>query len=171
MVYQQPLPNIPASSLIVMDNAPYHNVYAEGAFYPTGSTKKAALASWLQEHDPAAFDESMIKPELLVACRERCPKPDYAIDRIAAAKGHRILRTPQYHPELQPIEECWGVVKNHCALQCDFSMKGLREHLDQGFDKVTAKTCQAAIKDVCSEEERYWKEDLDDDGESTVAAS
>ncbi len=23
------------------------------------------------------------------------------------------MRTPPYHPELQPIETCWGVVKNH----------------------------------------------------------
>ena len=165
------LPNIRASALIVMDNAPYHNVYIEGAFYPTSSTKKAELASWLREHDPAVFDESMIKAELLVACRERCPKPDYAIDRIAASEGHSILRTPQYHPELQPIEECWGVVKNHCALQCDFTIAGLREHIIEGFDKVTAETCQAAIKDAYSEEERYWKEDMDDENDAVVEAA
>jgi transposase len=163
------LPNIPASSLIMMDNAPYHNVYVEDAFYPTSSTKKAELARWLQDHAPSAFDESMIKAELLVACRERCPKPDYAIDYIAEAEGHRILRTPQYHPELQPIEECWGVVKNHCALQCNFTIAGLREHLIEGFDKVTAETCHAAIKDAYSEEERYWKEDTDDENEVTDA--
>jgi len=34
---------------------------------------------------------------------------------------HSILRTPQYHPELQPIETCWGIVKNHMADQCDFT--------------------------------------------------
>jgi len=42
-------------------------------------------------------------------------EPAYALDVLAEESGHQILRTPQYHPELQPIEECWGVVKNHCA--------------------------------------------------------
>jgi hypothetical protein len=36
------LPPIPEDSLMVMDNAPYHHVYVDGAFYPTSSTPKAA---------------------------------------------------------------------------------------------------------------------------------
>ena len=71
----------------------------------------------------------MIKAELLAVCRQLCPKPAYALDRLAEAAGHQILRTPQYHPELQPIENCWAVVKNHCAAKCDYTMAGLRVHL------------------------------------------
>jgi transposase len=157
------LPRIPASSLIVMDNAPYHNVYVEGTFYPTSSTKKVELIDWLQQNHPAAYEESMLKPELLQLCRHLCSKPEYELDRIAEEQGHQILRTPQYHPELQPIETCWGVVKNHCATECDFSLQGLRKHLDDGFDKVTPATCQAAIDDMRREEDRYWQEDTDID--------
>ncbi len=157
------LPRIPACSLIMMDNAPYHNVYVEGMFYPSTSTKKAELKGWLQQNYPGIYEESMLKPELMQLCRERCPKPDYELDRIAQEEGHRILRTPQYHPELQPIETCWGVVKNHCATKCDYTIHGLREHLENGFEKVTPVTCQAAIADVRSEEDRYWQEDMDDD--------
>ena len=98
------LPHIPAASLIVMDNAPYHNVYVDGVFYPTTSTKKAELQNWLQQNHPAMYQEAMIKAELLAVCRQLCPKPAYAFDRIAEAAGHQILRTPQYHPELQPNE-------------------------------------------------------------------
>jgi len=61
----------------------------------------------------------MIQAELLAVCRQLCPKPTYALDRLAEAAGPHILRTPQYHPELQPIENCWAVVKHHCAAQCD----------------------------------------------------
>jgi transposase len=157
------LPAIPDSSLIVMDNAPYHNVYVEGTFYPTSSTKKTELSEWLQQNHPTLYEESMLKPELLQLCRELCPKPEYELDRIAEAEGHQILRTPQYHPELQPIETCWGVVKNHCATACDFSIQGLREHLEDGFEKVTPTTCQAAIEDMKREEDRYWQEDMEDD--------
>jgi len=43
------------------------------------------------------------------------PAPTYALDELAAEHGHEILRTPPYHPELQPIETCWAVVKNQIA--------------------------------------------------------
>lgn len=156
------LPHIPASSLIVMDNAPYHNVYVDGAFYPSSSTRKADLQRWLYHHYPEAYQESMIKAELLEACRQLCPKPEYELDRIARTEGHQIIRTPQYHPELQPIEQCWGVVKNHCAAKCDYTMKGLRTHLEEGFDKVTPETCRAAIVAMRREEDQYWREDMEE---------
>jgi transposase len=159
------LPHIPAASLIVMDNAPYHNVYVDEVFYPTTSTKKAELQSWLQQNHPTMYQEAMIKAELLAVCRQLCPKPAYALDRIAEAAGHQILRTPQYHPELQPIENCWAVVKNHCAAKCDYTMAGLRTHLEDGFEKVTPETCRAAIAAMRSEEDRYWREDMEESEE------
>lgn len=159
------LPHIPAASLIVMDNAPYHNVYVDGVFYPTAATKKAELQSWLQQNHPTMYQEAMIKAELLAVCRQLCPKPAYALDRLAEAAGHQILRTPQYHPELHPIENCWAVVKNHCAAKCDYTMAGLRAHLEEGFEKVTPETCRAAIADMRSEEDRYWQEDMEESEE------
>jgi hypothetical protein len=159
------LPHIPAASLIVMENAPYHNVYVDGVFYPPTSTKKAELQNWLQQNHPTMDQEAMIKAELLAVCRQLCPKPAYALDRMAEAAGHQILRTPQYHPELQPIENCWAVVKNHCAAKCDYTMAGLRAHLEDGFAKVTPDTCRAAIADMRSEEDRYWREDMEESEE------
>jgi hypothetical protein len=44
-------------------------------------------------------------------------------------------------------------------------MHGLREHLESGFEKVTAATCRAAVADMRSEEDRYWREDMDDENE------
>jgi hypothetical protein len=122
------LPHLPAASLLVMDNAPSHNVYVDGVCYPTTSTKKAELQNWLQQHHPTMYQEAMIQAELLAGCRQLCPKPAYALDRMAEATGHHIVRTPQDHPELQPIEHCWAVVKNHCAAKCDSTMAGLRAH-------------------------------------------
>jgi len=113
------LPHIPAASLSVMDHAPSHNVDVDGGFSPTTATKKGELQNWLQHHHPTRYQEAMIQAELLAVCRQLCPKPTYALDRLAEAAGPHILRTPQYHPELPPIENCWAVVKHHCAAQCD----------------------------------------------------
>ena len=41
-------------------------------------------------------------------------------------------------------------------------MKGLRTHLEEGFDKVTPETCRAAIVDMRREEDQYWREDMEE---------
>ena len=92
------LPRLPDGSLIIMDNAPYHNVYVEGPFYPTSSSKKDELRNWLQQNHPNDFLESMLKAELLECCRKLCPKPEYELDRIAREAGDDILRTPTVSP-------------------------------------------------------------------------
>ena len=84
---------------------------------------------------------------------------DYKIDKIAKAAGHSILRTPPYHPELQPIETCWAVVKNHVAQHNDCTMKKVFILLEEGFAKVTDKTCQKLIGKVNLKEAAFWTED------------
>ena len=54
-------------------------------------------------------------------------------------------------------------MKNHCAATCDYTAKGLRAHVAEGFNKVTPATCQSAVADVRTEEDRYWREDMEDD--------
>jgi len=93
------------------------------------------------------------------------PEPIYAIDEIAKSVGHEVLRTPPYHPELQPIEICWGVVKNHIARNCDFTMKNLIKQLDNGFEKVTAETCSKIIAKIRKVEDEFWSDDLQFDSQ------
>jgi len=153
----QLLPNIPANSLIILDNARYHNVFAESAF-PISTTRKEVLCNWLDKNS-IPWTTDMLKPELYELCKRLAPAPEYKLDQIAEAAGHSILRTPQYHPELQPIETCWGVVKNYMAAHCDFTMKNFREYLPLAFAKVTSRTCKSLIAKVVKQEEKYWIED------------
>ena len=87
------------------------------------------------------------------------PEPTYVIDEMARQRGHEVVRTPPYHPELQPIEICWGVLKNEIARHCDFTMKSLEIQLEKAFDKVTANTCRKIIKRVRNVEATFWEED------------
>ncbi len=102
----QLLPNIPDNSIIILDNAKYHNVFAENIF-PAQHTRKTVLCDWLEKND-IPWTDDMLKPELYELCKRLAPAPEYKLDQIAESAGHSILRTPQYHPELQPIETCWG---------------------------------------------------------------
>ncbi len=152
------LPNIPKNSLIIMDNASYHNTLSEYS-PPTPLCSKKKIMEWLEQNKIYCRDDCL-KPELVEILKKLAPEPLYTIDEITRSHGHEVIRTPPYHPELQPIETCWGVVKNYVARNCDFTMNNLIEQLDSGFDKVTAKTCAKIIAKVRKIEDEFWAEDL-----------
>lgn len=155
------LPNIPNESIIVMDNAPYHNLLTEDSA-PTPTCSKQRIRDWLDQNKiPCATD--CLKVELVEILKKIAPEPTYEVDVIAKKRGHKILRTPPYHPELQPIEKCWAVVKNEVSRHCDFSLENLKIQLDMAFDKVTANTCKKIIKKIRSVEDKFWQEDTEFD--------
>ncbi len=153
------LKNIPENSLIIMDNAAYHNVLAEESF-PKKSHSLKRLREWLSNNE-IPWSEDMLKSELFKLCSRLAPKPEFLLDNIARKHGHSILRTPPYHPELQPIETCWAIVKNHIAQHNNCTMEKVQSLLEDGFQKVTDKTCQNLIKKVFVREDDFWKEDAE----------
>ncbi|MCP3684075.1 MAG: hypothetical protein GY861_15445 [bacterium] len=152
----QLIPNIPGNSIVILDNAKYHNVLVD-KYLGTGSTKEQ-LRKWLI-HNNYHCSEDMLKAEMLKLYERVAHVPQFRLDQLAAEHGISILRTPQYHPELQPIETCWAVVKNYIAKHCDFTMKGLRSRVPEAFAKVTPYTCQKIIAKVEDQENKYWIED------------
>ncbi len=155
------VPNIPKGSLIIMDNASYHNTLSEHS-PPTPLCSKARIVEWL-EQNRIYCRRDCLKPELVEILRRLAPEPTYAINEIARSHGHEVIRTPPYHPELQPIETCWAVAKNHVARNSDFTMKNLFDQLEAGLAKVTSKTCTRIISRIRKIEDNFWTEDLDFD--------
>lgn len=107
------IPNLPPKSVVVVDNASYHNKQLNKC--PSSSSTKAVMQAWLQENQ-IAFSQSMLKIELLELIKRHKPvNTRYVIDDILTAHGHDILRLPPYHPELNAIELIWADVKNWVA--------------------------------------------------------
>ncbi len=154
---EQLLPSIPENSIIIMDNASYHNAAEENSF-PKSNSVKEDLRKWLDDKE-IPWGQDLLKAELYTLFKSYEPKPEYKIDKIAEAAGHSILRTPQYHPELQPIEMCWGIVKNYMAKHCDFTLRKFRNNLPLAFSQVTSETCRKLIGKTIAEEDKYWEED------------
>jgi transposase len=152
------IPNIPNNSLIIMDNAPYHNTLSSCS-PPTPTCAKDKIRSWLMENQ-IPCEKDCLKAELVAVLQKIAPSPIYEVDVIAGKHGHEIVRTPPYHPELQPIEVCWGVVKNHIARNCDFTLSNLKYQLEEGFTKVDPSTCAKIIKKIKAKEDQFWKEDM-----------
>jgi len=153
------LPNIPDNSNIIMDNASYHNVLSENS-PPTSTCAKEKIKAWL-DSNKIPYSNDSLKAELVEILRRKLPEPIYMLDELAAQQGHHIIRTPPYHPELQPIEICWGVLKNYIAKNCDFTMENLYNQLDIAFKQITAETCRKIIKKVRKVEDKFWTEDLE----------
>ena len=142
-----------------MDNASYHNTLSN--FSPPISTcSKERIWKWLAENG-MPFSKDTLKAELIEALEKMSLTPIYKIDEIAKDHGHEIIRTPPYHPELQPIEICWGIVKNHIARNCDFTLSNLKSQLEEGFLKVNPSTCAKIIKNIKLKEDLFWDEDTE----------
>ena len=119
---------------------------------------KERIRTWLEVNKIPCRDDCL-KVELVEMLKKIAPEPSYKIDVIACKQGHEVIRTPPYHPELQPIEICWGVLKNEVARHCDFTLDNLSIQLDKGFQVVTEKTCQKIIKKIRTIEDMFWSDD------------
>lgn len=152
----QLLPNIPDNAVIIMDNAPYHNVFQEDEV-PLLTNKKIVLQKWLSDNH-IKFKKEFLRTQLIDLINKYRPERRYKLDYMLkndpkyGARNIEILRTPQYHPELQPIEKCWAVMKQYMAQHCDFTLKGLRRNLEIAWTKVTSKTMDGIMKKVT-----YWQ--------------
>lgn len=151
------IPNLPEQSNIILDNASYHNILTENSA-PIRQSSKSRIYDWL-EQNKIPCNPDCLKAELIEILTKIAPEPTYIIDEIAQKNGHKVIRTPPYHPELQPIEICWGVVKNEVARNCNFTMENLELQLENAFKKVTAETCSKIIKQIRSVEDKFWEDD------------
>lgn len=151
------LPNIPKHSIIIMDNASYHNVLS-ACSAPTSASKKDKIREWLIKNQ-IPTPEDCLKPELIEILNKIAPNPTYEVDLLAEKLGHTVLRTPPYHPELQPIEICWGIVKNQVARNCNFTMSNLLIQIEAAFSTVTNNTCLGLMKKIRAVEDDFWKVD------------
>lgn len=100
-------PNLPEKSVIVMDNASYHNT--RSSKIPTSNSCKAEIQNCLT-HNSIPFDESSRKIELYDLIKKNKERfIMFKIDEIIKSTGFEIVRLPPYHPELNPIENIWGI--------------------------------------------------------------
>ena len=92
------LPNIPNNSIIVMDNAPYHKTLTDYS-PPTPQCSKKRIKEWLELNNIFSRKDCL-KAELVEILNKIAPQPLYIIDEIARSKGHEVIRTPPYHPNV-----------------------------------------------------------------------
>lgn len=163
------IPNLPTNSVVVLDNANYHNV--RSVRYPTTSSRKLDMVEWLNGRN-IAYDAKFTKPELYNLIKQHKPKyTEYSIDEIFANAHHTVLRLPPYHPELNPIEKIWGIVKNRVASRnITFNIKDVETLAREEFSKITVEEWAATCRHVEGIEKNYIQREhiMDDYAEEFI---
>jgi len=91
--------------------------------------------------------------------RIKMHKPQYetfAIDCLLADHGHTVIRLPPYHPDLNPTEKIWGIVKTGiAAINVTFKLRDVQQLAEQNFVAVTMEEWAAVCGHVEDVEEEY----------------
>ena len=126
------IPNLHQPSIIIMDNASYHKGYLDQ--YPKSNAKKAEFVAFCTAKN-IDFDRRDTRPILRDKIRAYKKTQKMACELIAEEHGHKVLFTPPYHSDLQPIELLWAKLKGNIGRKydTDTTMAVLKERLDEEF--------------------------------------
>ncbi|KAI8887163.1 hypothetical protein K501DRAFT_330756 [Backusella circina FSU 941] len=108
--------------IIHMNGASYHKRRFDAR--PAKSKNKGILTTWLANHgvplqDIPTSGKSPKKAELVEAVEKVEVDTQFNTVKITNKYGHKVMFTPPYHPEFQPIEKVWAIVKQPVAYDPD----------------------------------------------------
>ena len=152
----QLMPALKNPSLVVLDNASYHNVKTEDKVCPNFSQKKAVLQNYLTQHNIPFSTTDAINNEKI---KQKNTPVVYKTDKIVNLHEHEVLR----HCELNPIELIWTQVKGFVAKNnTTFWLKDAKELTYTAFEKITKDVWTKAEDHVVKIEKEYCKENCID---------
>ncbi len=155
------IPNLPLKCVIVMDRATFHLVPEEQIIPAT--MRKAELQEWLTSKN-IPWESHWLKPKLVQHVDWQIDKTPI-VQKIAEKRGYKVLILPVHHPELNPIELVWGIVKNGCGrmLREGVKFKEVRNHLENALNNISSDTCRKLYQKIMQKEEEYWTVDVEMD--------
>lgn len=149
--------------IIVMDNAPYHNMVVENI--PKSNTSKVDIQTWLNDKGIdfmpiETLAELREKVKLVTSMEKR-----YEIDELAFEMGHEVIRLPPFHCQYNPMELIWAQIKGEVASKnTTFKMEDVEKLIHEAMDAVTIDDWKKHVKHVeVIQETDYEKERLRDD--------
>jgi transposase len=168
----QLLPNLHQPSLIMMDNAKYHKTYPADVPKISGA-RKARVQEYL-EYRGLPYDASDTVAILKdIAGRYIKEHELQECSKLAAEQGHRVLFTPKYHSDMQPIELTWARIKGEVGRQYtnNTTLKQVYERLMVAFDRLEREgnaSVEGMIRKAASIALTFYKEEQEDEPPGTL---
>lgn len=152
------LPNLEPKTVIVIDNAPYHNSHIDKA--PTSKSRKQEMKDWLTKHG-IPFSDNMFVPELYKLIQLHKPTQQrFLIDEIVRKEGHDVLRLPPYHPDLNPIELIWADIKGFVSTRnTTCSMSNVKTLCEEKISNMGAQNWLPKCDHVRKIENKYIEQE------------
>ena len=151
---EQLLPTLEEPSVIILDNASYHNKQYNKP--PTSSNNKKEIRDWLQDNN-IHYEATDIKSVLV---KKHRPAPIYLADQLAHQHGYSVLRLPVGHCGLNPIELAWASVKGYVAKNnSNYNLTSIQQLVPEGFIHTTPDMWKNFCKHVKEIEEQYIEKD------------
>ncbi len=159
-VRTQLLPNLPPNSVLVLDNAAYHNVPVEKNI--TTASRKQEMLDWLDKHK-ISYAANLTKPELyeIIKLKKASIPARYKLDVLMEAHGHKVVRLPPYHPDLNAIEPVWAALKNDVAAKnTTFKLDDVEKLARQRFTELGPEMWKRQTERVKKTELTLWQKEI-----------
>ena len=156
--FEKLLGKLDESSVVVLDNAPYHNARTDDSRNPTTSWKKVDIQTWLSDHN-IQFEQTMLKPELLEIAARHKVLPVYKTDVLAARanKDIKVLRLPVRHCELNPIELIQADLKSYIGRNnTTFKLEDVQKLFYVAKETITRERWANAVRHVIDNVEAHF---------------
>ena len=77
------------------------------------------------------------------------------------AAGHTILRLPAYHPDLNPIDTIWSIVKQRVAARnVTYNINDLIRLTNEEFGKITVDIWRKTVRRAVDAENRFFNSEV-----------
>jgi transposase len=160
------LPNLKEPSVIMLDNAKYHKTRPLGT-PAVDKMKKEEVALYMRQQYGGLIDERRSVKDLKAELRSWIEKNiPMEVVSSAEALGHKVLFTPPFHSDLQPIELVWARVKGNVGRQYskDSNLTIIYGRLMKEFDPLDSDEGRSFVEKVinhCYERAKSMYDDMD----------
>ena len=106
--------------VVVIDNASIHSRLSDNSKRPNTSWRKAEIHKWLQLKN-ISFEDNEINAILLMKVKSVYVPKIFMLEEIKKTFGRtkgkdiKVVRLPDAHSELNPIELIWAQIKGYVA--------------------------------------------------------
>ena len=157
-VKEKLIPHLPPKSVLIIDNAPYHNLQVDKC--PIQVSREADIQAWLTRQQ-IPFGATLLKADRLQICKQHKPTPSFLLDSILKEYGHDCLRLSAYHADLNSIELIWATMKGYIARRnVSFKMTDVIQLTHDAIAAVTEDDWVSSCRHVEEVERKYWDADI-----------